>query len=335
MERRHDDQVNLDRCGRVMSDAVSESANDVEQHVEEEKEEVAAALPPLFSPVPQAYRSQFNETIAPPSGPLSRVIRPPIDFPPESKRAQLIENAEVDLEEDMEALKAAVHAYNVDFQRRIDEVKTRGRILEEHIGTEYEAMEESMNQLQDSFKKFFQTSFLSMEQKILSHFARVEAHDVADEERKIRDCDADARHFFYTTVPEIMENLQGTITRKLEKNHETFDIENAKIQKRERKTLGMLEGNEKRTASNFEMERDRRKVKFQEREEDFHHVMRVDNRATERQQSNQMETLVALQRQLDEEARVRQRDDVEVLDKLSASFHRLQSSILENLGKNT
>lgn len=40
-------------------------------------------------------------------------------FPPESKRAQTIEDAEVDLEEDMEDLKAAVHAYNVDFQARI------------------------------------------------------------------------------------------------------------------------------------------------------------------------------------------------------------------------
>lgn len=46
-------------------------------------------------------------------------IRPPVDFPPESKRAQTIEDAEVDLEEDMEELKAAVHAYNVDFQARI------------------------------------------------------------------------------------------------------------------------------------------------------------------------------------------------------------------------
>lgn len=76
----------------------------------------ASGAPPA---VVQAYRSPYNETVAPPGGPLSRVIRPPIDFPAESKRAQTIEDAEVDLEEDMEELKAAVHAYNVDFQARI------------------------------------------------------------------------------------------------------------------------------------------------------------------------------------------------------------------------
>jgi len=48
-----------------------------------------------------------------------RQIRPPIAFPPDSKRAEIIEDAENNLEEDMDEVKDAVHAYNVDFQRRI------------------------------------------------------------------------------------------------------------------------------------------------------------------------------------------------------------------------
>jgi hypothetical protein len=129
-----------------------------------------------------------------------------------------------------------------------------------------------------------------------------------------------------------MEKLQGTITRKLEKNHETFDIENAKIQKREKKTLQALETTEKRSAASFQTERERRTLKFLERDEDFHHVMRVDNRSSERQQIEHVEVLVSLRAQLQEEGRVRQQEDLEILDKLSTSFHRLQASILENLG---
>uniref|UniRef100_K3W544 Uncharacterized protein n=1 Tax=Globisporangium ultimum (strain ATCC 200006 / CBS 805.95 / DAOM BR144) TaxID=431595 RepID=K3W544_GLOUD len=264
---------------------------------------------------------------------LTQRICPPIEFPPESKRAQTIEDAEVDLEEDMDELKAAVHAYNVDFQRRIDAVKERGRILEEQINQERQDMELSSQQLQADFRKHFQSAFLSMEQKTLSHFARLEAHEVVTEERKVRECDADFKKFAYTTVPEIMEKLQGTITRRLDKNHETFDIENAKIQKREKKTLGALETNEKKTESSFNVERQRRTIKFQEREEDFHHVMRVDNRDMERKQSNQIEILVSLQHQLHEESKVRQKEDLDILDKLAASFHQLQSSILKNLGE--
>lgn len=153
--------------------------------------------------------------------------------------------------------------------------------------------------------------------------------------RRVRKCDADFRLFAYTTVPEIMEQLQGTITRKLEKNHETFDIENAKIQKREKKTLDALDANEKRTGMGFRTEEERRALKFRERDEDFHQVMRFDNRSSERQQIDIVETLASLRQQLNEEARVRRQEDLEILDNLSTSFRRLQGSILENLGEDT
>lgn len=139
--------------------------------------------------------------------------------------------------------------------------------------------------------------------------------------------------FAYTTVPEIMERLQGSITRRLEKNHETFDIENAKIQKREKKTLNALESNEKRTELNFRTERERRHCKFQERDEQWHHTMKVDNRGSERMQSQHMATLASLQHQLEAESLVRRKEDEVVLATLATSFHRLQSSILENLGE--
>uniref|UniRef100_H3GS11 Uncharacterized protein n=1 Tax=Phytophthora ramorum TaxID=164328 RepID=H3GS11_PHYRM len=305
----------------------------------EEVEAVVAAPSVTPAPLEQAYRARYNETIAPPGGPLSRVarraIRPPNEFPPESKRADQIEEAEEDLEVDMEELKAAVHAYNVDFQQRIDAVKQRGRDLESKLGTEHEAMMGSIEQLRMDFRKQFQTAFLTLEQKTLSHFARLEAQEISCQEKKLHECDAEFRTFAYTTVPEIMEKLQGAITRKLEKNHETFDIENAKIQKREKKTLHALESNERKTDASFRTENARRVAKFQEREEEFHHVMRVDNRAVERDQSSHVQGLVALRAQLRADSMLREKEDLEILDNLSSSFGRLQASILENLGEDT
>ncbi|KAE8997445.1 hypothetical protein PF011_g15483 [Phytophthora fragariae] len=287
------------------------------------------------APAVQAYRARYNETIAPPGCPPSRVIRPPNDFPPESKRADQIEDAEEDLEVDMEELKAAVHAYNVDFQARVDAVKQRGRNLEAKLGLEHEDMMSSVQQLRADFRKQFQTAFLTLEQKTLSHFAKLEAQEITCQEKKLHECETEFRTFAYTTVPEIMEKLQGTITRKLEKNHETFDIENAKIQKREKKTLHALESNERKTDASFRTETTRRVDKFQEREEEFHHVMRVDNRSVERDQSTHMQGLVALRAQLRAESSLREKEDLAILDNLSSSFGRLQASILENLGEDT
>ncbi|EEY56063.1 uncharacterized protein PITG_08833 [Phytophthora infestans T30-4] len=308
-----------------------------EEQVPDDEEIRPETTVPTAAPAPaeQAYRARYNETIAPPSGPSSRVIRPPNDFPPESKRADQIEDAEEDLEVDMEELKAAVHAYNVDFQQRIGAVKQRGRDLEAKLGTEHDAMMSSIEQLRVDFKKQFQAAFLTLEQKTLSHFARLEAQEITTQEKKLHESASEFRTFAYTTVPDIMEKLQGTITRKLEKNHETFDIENAKIQKREKKTLHALESNERKTDASFRTENVRRVAKFQEREEEFHHVMRVDNRSAEREQSNQMRGLVALRAQLRAESAQREKEDLHILDNLSSSFGRLQASILENLGEDT
>lgn len=151
--------------------------------------------------------------------------------------------------------------------------------------------------------------------------------------RRIRECDADFKQFAYTTVPETMEQLQGAITRKLEKSHETFDIENAKIRKREKKSRAALESSERKADASFGVERARRAAKFQEREEETHHAMRVDNRDAERKQSAQVETLVSLMQQLRAESSVREKEDLAILDQLAASFHQLQSSILESLGE--
>lgn len=41
--------------------------------------------------------------------------------------------------------------------------------------------------------------------------------------------------FVHVTVPRIVDEQSGAVTRKLQKARETFDIENAKIAKRERK----------------------------------------------------------------------------------------------------
>jgi hypothetical protein len=43
-------------------------------------------------------------------------------------------------------------------------------------------MEESMNQLEHAFRSGFETAFHSLEQRTLSHFARVETEDVAAQE---------------------------------------------------------------------------------------------------------------------------------------------------------
>lgn len=50
--------------------------------------------------------------------------------------------------------------------------------------------------------------------------------------------------FVHVTVPRIVDEQSGAVTRKLQKARETFDIENAKIAKRERKVYNRSKANE-------------------------------------------------------------------------------------------
>merc|ERR1712196_49121 len=54
-----------------------------------------------------------------------------------------------------------------------------------------------------------------------------------EQERRMSDEEEEVRVFVHETVPTVIDRQSGIIGRKLQKAHDTFDIENAKIMKRE------------------------------------------------------------------------------------------------------
>jgi hypothetical protein len=68
--------------------------------------------------------------------------------------------------------------------------------------------------------------------------------------------------FADVTVPGIMEELQGTVIRKLKKQREVFEIDNVKLDKRERKIKRRNLDYEEATTEAFENEKNMRFRKF-------------------------------------------------------------------------
>jgi hypothetical protein len=61
--------------------------------------------------------------------------------------------------------------------------------------------------------------------------------------------------FMTVTVPAVIEQQSGAVTRKLQKANETFDIENAKVMKREQKVVKRFEAHVGKTAQDLEDEK--------------------------------------------------------------------------------
>ncbi|EQC31502.1 hypothetical protein SDRG_10677 [Saprolegnia diclina VS20] len=281
----------------------------------------------------QAYREKFNETIAAPNGPLLRVIQPPLDGLLESKRTELIETAEENLEEDMDELKDATHIRNVEIQRQFDAILTRGHHFEVKLADETRQRDESIAMLKASFTSAFDDAYAEMEAKTNAAFNGRLDETIANEEARENNVQVLFDEFIQVTVPNIIEALQGTITRRLEKSHETFDIDNTKLLKREKKMTSQVEGHERKTAQAFGDEKDRRVSTFVALQEAIHATMRTDDRQTERKQSAHIETIVALYNQYLEEKEMRETEDAELLEKVSSAMERLHASILETFGE--
>ena len=140
------------------------------------------------------------------------------------------------------------------------------------------------------------------------------------------------RTFVDITVPDIIEKLQGNVTRKLKKSHETFDIDNAKLMKREKRIVDRFDLHTKTTKKAFDIETKKRLEKFLSMHEEMQEVMRVDDRVVEMCHGNSMRTVQTLQKELKTELQVREEEDMEILEKLATAMSKLQSSILNNFG---
>jgi hypothetical protein len=140
------------------------------------------------------------------------------------------------------------------------------------------------------------------------------------------------RVFVHETVPAVIDRQSGIIGRKLQKAHDTFDIENAKIMKREQKIIQRFERHVERTAQSFEDERATRRGKFMLLEEDIDDVERVDDRAEERHCVAVFDELEAIAAVLQAECRRRELEDNSLLDSMLYSQAKLQHSVLESFG---
>ena len=142
----------------------------------------------------------------------------------------------------------------------------------------------------------------------------------------------DVTEWVGVTVPETIDRLTGAIARKLQKAHDTFDIENAKILKREQKITDRFAHHIQRSAQLFEDERATRVAKFLTLDEDCRDTERHDDRAEERHIAAIHHSIVDVQKLLGEASEAREREDNTLLDSMIYAQSQLQASVLKAFG---
>lgn len=272
------------------------------------------------------------EAVAAPGAKSTKNLRAPIAVAPESKRGPIIENAEADLEDEMTTLEEGTKVRNREFQMHLDAIKERGRAWEAKMKQETEARDVAHQQLKDYYAKLVDDAYKEMEAKVVATYDNFDNVLAPPLEHRCTALEDGFDVFADVTVPGIMEELQGTVIRKLKKQREVFKIDIIKVVKREKKIKKRNLDYEESTTEAFANEKSMRFRKFLLAQEEMDEAARNDDRNEERKQCQVIEELGQVQRLLASENKMRETEDVEILQNLATSMKRLQESILVNFG---
>jgi len=260
------------------------------------------------------------------------VKRAPVADAPETKRAKPISGQQDALLEQMSVLEASTKARNQELYKHLDAIETRGRRWEAKLRVETEERDRAHAALLAHFDGALAEAAAVEEGALMAVMEKFHGDLIPAQEERMTASETEVDHFVKVTVPTVIDRQSGIVARKLQKAHDTFDIENAKILKREQKITVRFDKHVQRSAQSFEDERATRRAKFTVLGEDIDDVERLDDRAEERHNSAAHNSIVALRTQLEDECTVREKEDNTLLDSMIYSQMKLQASVLEAFG---
>lgn len=276
--------------------------------------------------VPGSYRIR-EQRFAP-----VRVLEPPLAAVSPTKRTEAIARQEQSLEREVENLEATTRARNLELHRHLEEIRCRGESWEKQLDYELEEREVDRKTSIIAFEACLAAAAAAQDLALMEIIQAFHGRELPRDEEDRDDLERSADVFTTETVPAVIDRQSGIVGRKLQKAHDTFDIENAKVLKREQKIRHRFSEHVARSAQGFEDERATRKSKFGLFAEEIHQTERRDDRDDETVETATAHTLRDLTTQLSEIAAVREREDNTLLDALLFSQKQLQASVLEAFG---
>lgn len=244
----------------------------------------------------------------------------------------MIDDAEADLEMEMDTLEEGTRARNKLYQRQLDAIKERQRKWESKLKVEYESRMFAMRQAQRYAEHGLTSVYEEMEDGATEMYDQFDDVRQPPLEERCGVLEEGFDVFANVTVPGIIEELQGTVMRKLQRQREVFEIDNTKLDKREKKIMARFERHKEDTYQDFADEARSRHNKLLLMEEEMKEASRTDDRMEEAMHCRVILALGELKALLKEEATVREHEDLELLTNLAGSMQRLQQSILVNFG---
>lgn len=251
---------------------------------------------------------------------------------PQSKRYGLIQDEDQSLDQNLVELDVGTKARNRAFQNRLDEVWSQTAGWEAKLRTEGREAVESITNIREVYQKQWDSYLASLLSEINSTFDRYDCDLIPKEVSRIDVIEANKDHFVKVIVPAAIEKQSGEVSRQLKKAYETFDIEQQKEAKREKKFVQRASEHFQHTAQRFNDEDALMASCFSTLEEDVIESERRAARMYHRRWDLSIKAIADLNLATKTEASTREAEDLDVLSTVVETQGLLQKVVLEHFG---
>ena len=218
------------------------------------------------------------------------------------------------------------------FKINVNNLRTRIEEFKLKIQQEVQERAEQHERAERIFTAHLDRTVEHVEDELTASLAVVNEDWLPQPERRLDLWQENFDHFVNVTVPTTIENQSGRVTRHLIKAQETFEIDNAKLLKRERKINDRYALHVETAKKNLKEVTRKRKDCFILVQEDMFSEESRSDRAEEQHIGKMHHRITEVQDMQSGLAGVRAQTDSDILICIEETMSKLQKSVLENFG---
>eukprot|EP00614_Pseudopedinella_elastica_P012828 CAMPEP_0172598658 /NCGR_PEP_ID=MMETSP1068-20121228/18714_1 /TAXON_ID=35684 /ORGANISM="Pseudopedinella elastica, Strain CCMP716" /LENGTH=286 /DNA_ID=CAMNT_0013398615 /DNA_START=191 /DNA_END=1054 /DNA_ORIENTATION=- len=268
--------------------------------------------------------------IAGPGSVPTYVVRAPFAEEPETKRlGELHEKA---LRDELKLLEEGTKQRNLQFYKALQGIEKHGIAWEAKLREEEAEAQEENQELVVMFEDMLAKTFFAEKKALVNDVERFHVEKIPPQEVRMGQTEDEVEQFVGDTIPAVVDKQSGIVIRELKKANDTFNIENAKVAKREQKIVSRFQRHTERTAQAFEDERATRLSKFMLFGEEVGDRERVFDRKEESTVRLVVAEVAQIRKLLRDELKLREKEDNTLLDTMLYAQQRLQAALLLSFG---
>jgi len=270
--------------------------------------------------------------LAPGKMPSQLVSTRPENAEHRSKRRDQFDLGSNELIQRKEVLRKQALDKELNFKTNVERFWQRITKFQTKLAFEVDLRNEDHRVTKARFEELLEKAKLDVEEEIEASVVVFNEDWLPPPGKRLDEWQNDLDHFVEVTVPETIENQSGRVTRHLLKAQESFDIDNAKLLKRERRIVGHFDQQVDLARKNMNEVSRKRELSYRQLEQDMEEAEREAAMA----ENKHTEHCVDRVRQVEEMghglADRRANADAELLHSIEASLSRFQKAVLQNFG---